>query len=94
MSEVVTFRVGRKLKQRMASLSHINWSELLRNYTENAVSMEESKLAKSIDPQRMDWAIREMNRLAKIASGSQWTGSEEVIKWRKKRYSYSTRASQ
>ncbi|MGI0081485.1 MAG: hypothetical protein ACRECH_17935 [Nitrososphaerales archaeon] len=92
--EVVTFRVTKRLKERMGRLRHINWSELLRSYAEDMVSREENRIAIVRDPQRIERAIQEMDRLTKVARDSGWVGSEEVIKWRKRRYSYSTQASQ
>ena len=92
MSEIVTFRVSKKLKERMGRLRHINWSELLRTTVEKSVHEEEKKLSPRRDPVRMEGAIAEMERLSRLAEGSKWVGAEEVVKWRKKRYSYLTRA--
>ena len=92
MSEIVSFRITRKLKQRMSRLRHINWSELLRAAVERSVEEEERKLRPERDPVRVEGAVAEMDRLAGLGEGSKWVGAEEVIRWRKKRYSYSTRA--
>lgn len=93
MSEIVTFRVNKKLKERMARLRQINWSELLRSYAEGIVESEENKAQRVRDLGKMDRAIQQMDRLARVSKGSSWSGSEEVIRWRKKRYSYLTQAS-
>jgi len=92
MSEVVTFRVNRRLKARMEMLRHINWSELLRSYVERVVEDEERRLRPRRDHARMMRAVEEMERLARLAEGTGWLGSEEVIRWRRKRYSYLTPA--
>jgi hypothetical protein len=89
---VVSFRIDRKLKDRMSRLRHIRWSELLRLTVERIVTEEEKKLVKSKDREKMKIASREMDRLASLAKGSGWKGEEEILKWRKTRYSLSTRA--
>ena len=89
---MVSFRITRKLKQRMSRLRHINWSELLRAAVERSVEEEERKLRPKRDSVRIEGAVAEMDRLAGLGEGSKWVGAEEVIRWRKKRYSYSTRA--
>ena len=87
-----SFRISRKLKERMRRLRHINWGELLRAVVERSVEEEERKLRPKRDPVRVESAVAEMDRLAGLAEGSKWVAAEEVIRWRKKRYSYSTRA--
>ena|GEM_PF-827170 len=91
MSNVVTVRVSRLLKKRMDRLAHINWSGLIRDFIARTVEEEERKLNRYKDKERMQKAAQEMDRLAEL-SGAGWVGSEEVIKWRKKRYSYLTQA--
>jgi len=72
----------------MSRLRHINWSELLRAAVERSVEEEERKLRPERDPVRVEGAVAEMDRLAGLAEGSKkWVGAEEVIRWRKKRYS-------
>ncbi|MEM2189646.1 MAG: VapB-type antitoxin [Nitrososphaerota archaeon] len=89
---VVSFRVDKRLKARMDRLRHINWSELLRRYVESVVEQEERKLRSAKDPLAIKRAVEEMNRLAKISEGSGWIAEEEVIRWRRRRFSYSTQA--
>lgn len=85
---IVSFRIDKKLKSRMNRLRHINWSELLRKYVESVVEQEEQKLKPKRDPLVIRKAVEEMDRLAKISEGSEWVAEEEVIKWRRKRFSY------
>ena len=92
MSAVVTFRVGKRLKERMNRLRHVNWSELLRTAVEQSVAEEERRRTVKRDPGRMRMAVEEMDRLARLAEGSEWVGAAEVIEWRRKRYSYLTQA--
>ena len=76
----------------MDRLRHINWSELLRRYVESIVEQEEQRLRSKRDPAAIKRAVEEMDRLAKISAGSSWIAEEEVIKWRRKRFSYLTQA--
>lgn len=90
--EIISFRIDKKLKARMDRLRHINWSELLRRYVESVVEQEEQRLRSRRDPVAIKRAVEEMDRLAKISEGSNWIGEEEVIKWRRRRFSYSMQA--
>ena len=92
MSAIVTFRVSRRLKRRMERLRHINWSELLRSYVRRVVEEEEERLRPKRDLERVKRAVEEMDRIAALTEGSGWIGAEEVIRWRRRRYSYSMRA--
>jgi len=64
----------------------------LRRYVESVVEQEERKLRSAKDPLAIKRAVEEMNRLAKISEGSGWIAEEEVIRWRRRRFSYSTQA--
>jgi hypothetical protein len=88
----ISFRVDKRLKARVDRLRHINWSELLRKYVEAVVEQEEQKQRPRRDPLTMKRAVEEMDRLAKITEGSDWIAADEVIKWRRRRFSYLTQA--
>ena len=64
----------------------------MRRYVESVVEQEERKLRSAKDPLAIKRAVEEMNRLAKISEGSGWIAEEEVIRWRRRRFSYSTQA--
>ncbi|MEM4716940.1 MAG: hypothetical protein QW777_06545 [Candidatus Caldarchaeum sp.] len=89
---VISFRVDKRLKARIDRLRHINWSELLRRYVETVVEQEERRMRPAKDPAAIKRAIREMDRLAGMSEGSGWTAEEEVVRWRRRRYSYLTQA--
>ncbi len=59
---------------------------------ETVVEQEEKRLRPRRDPVAIERAIEEMDRLAKLSAGSEFIGEEEVIKWRRKRFSYLTQA--
>ncbi|BES82184.1 hypothetical protein PABY_17510 [Pyrodictium abyssi] len=46
MSVVVSFRIDRKLKEKMDKLKHINWSEVVRRAIYETIAREEAKLRK------------------------------------------------
>ncbi|BAJ50819.1 conserved hypothetical protein [Candidatus Caldarchaeum subterraneum] len=85
---VISFRVDKRLKARIDRLRHINWSELLRRYVETIVEQEERRMRSTKDPTAIRRAIEEMDRLAKLSEGSDWIAEEEVVRWRRRRFSY------
>ncbi|MEB3778712.1 MAG: antitoxin [Desulfurococcales archaeon] len=74
MSVVVSFRIDRKLKERMEKLKHINWSEVVR--------MEEARLREK-DRDRIAWASLKMDELRRKVEG--WSSVEEIRRWRVRR---------
>lgn len=92
MTVVVSFRIDKKLKSRMDRLRHINWSELLRRYVEKVVEEEERKVRTARDPEAVRRAVEVIEALAKLSQGADWVGGEEVISWRRRRFSYLTQA--
>lgn len=87
---VISFRVDKRLKARIDRLRHINWSELLRRYVETVVEQEEQRMRSTKDFTAIKRAIEEMDRLAKLSEGSDWIAEEEVVRWRRRRFSYLT----
>ncbi len=83
--EIVSFRVDKETKERMSRLKYINWSEVLRRYLIERLEEEERKLKKK-DRRRMKKAALSMDALREKAQ-IPWNGAEEVIKWRKARFS-------
>jgi len=74
LSVVVSFRVDRRLKERMERLKHINWSEVVRR--------EEARL-QGKDRDRIAWASLKMDELRRRVEG--WSGVEEIRRWREVR---------
>ncbi len=87
MEETITLRIRKKLKHKMRMLKHINWSQLIRDYLEQRVEVEEDRLKTKRDAKRIKNAVKSMDKIARTLQGSGWSGSEEVISWRKRRYS-------
>ncbi len=66
----ITITVDNELKRKMEELKQVNWSEVARAAFEEKIKKEKRKqIAQDIK------AIREKDR-------SNWSGSEEVRKWR------------
>ena len=79
MSEVISFRVRRELKEKMERLRHINWSEVVRRAIEETIKREESRL-KERDRARMKAAALRTDQLRRRIPG--WSSVEEVRRWR------------
>ena len=82
---LISFRVDDRLKRRMEKLSHLNWSEVLRQYAARVVEQEEETrayrkkdYAAIADAMAMIDALRSKSRI-------EWNGAEEIKKWRRLR---------
>lgn len=82
---LISFRVDDSLKRKMDKLSHLNWSEVLRQYAARVVEEEEKTAAYRkrdraaiVEAMGMIDALRSKSRI-------EWNGAEEIQKWRKLR---------
>jgi Arc/MetJ-type ribon-helix-helix transcriptional regulator len=82
VSVVVSFRIDRRLKERMEKLRHINWSEVVRRAIEETVRREEARLREK-DRSRIAWASARMDELRRRVEG--WSSVEEIRRWREAR---------
>ena len=71
---VVSVRVDEEVKRKMRELPHINWSDIVRQSIVSKIREEEMKRA-----------CVTMDELAEKTSG-RWSGTEEIRRWREKRY--------
>ena len=82
---LITVRIDDRLRDKMKRLRHVNWSEVIRAAIAERISLEESIAARNrIDPERLQRAIADQDRLRAKTSGT-WSGAEEVRKWRELR---------
>lgn len=81
MSVVVSFRIDKRLKERMDKLKHINWSEVVRKAIYEVVIREEAKLHKK-DFERIKWAANKCEELSRRIEG--WDSVREIRRWREK----------
>ena len=82
LSVVVSFRIDKKLKEKMDKLRHINWSEVVRRAIEQVVMVEEARL-RDKDRARIAWASLKMDELRRRVED--WDSVEEIRRWRMKR---------
>jgi len=71
---VVSVRVDEEVKRKMRELPHVNWSDIVRQSIISKIREEEMKRA-----------CGTMDQLAEKTSG-RWSGTEEIRRWREKRY--------
>lgn len=71
--EVVSFRIPKKLKERMKKLKHINWSKAIREKIEEIINKEEKR--------NLAVALL-LNEKAIITPDKGWSSTDEIRKWR------------
>ena len=82
MSIVLSFRISRKLKERMDKLKYINWSEVIRRAIYEVIVHEEAKL-RGKDIERIKRAVLKSEEFSRRIEG--WNSVEEIRRWREKR---------
>ena len=82
MSVVVSFRIDKRLKEKMDRLKHVNWSEVVRQAIEEVVRREEARL-KQKDYQKIAEACLRMDAFRRRILG--WDSVEEIRRWREER---------
>lgn len=85
VSVVVSFRIDRRLKERMERLRHINWSEVVRRAIEEVVEREEALQSRGKDPARIRRAALRTEQLSR-RSPTGWSSVEEIRRWRETRH--------
>jgi len=78
---LITVRIDDRLKEKMKSVRHVNWSEVIRAAIVERISIEESAKQRSVDWSLIERAIEDQDRLRAKTSGT-WSGTEEIRKWR------------
>lgn len=78
MSVVVSFRIDRKVKEKMDELRHINWSEVVRRAIMETIRREERRRKKDLS--KIKKAALRSERLSRRVEG--WSSVEEIRKWR------------
>ncbi len=79
MSVVVSFRIDKKLKEKMDKLKHINWSEVVRRAIYETIVREEAKM-RSKDFEKIKRAALRAELLSRRVEG--WSSVEEIRRWR------------
>jgi len=81
LSVVVSFRIDKKLKERMDQLKHINWSEVVRRAIYEVIVREEAKM-RGKDYDRIKRALLKSEELSRKIEG--WDSVKEIRRWRER----------
>ncbi len=82
MSSVISFRIDRRIKERMEKLKHVNWSEVVRQAIIETIEREEKRLTRK-DYRIIRKAAAKSEALSRRAEG--WSSTGEIRRWREKR---------
>ena len=69
----ISFRISKELKEKMKSIDHINWSEVLRKTIEQAIENEAKK--------NLALAVL-LNERFVLTPDEGWKSTEEIRRWR------------
>lgn len=69
----ISFRISKELKEKMKSIDHINWSEVLRKTIEQVIENEEKK--------NLAVAVL-LNERFVLTPDEGWKSTEEIRRWR------------
>ena len=82
MSEVVTFRIPKELREKMREFEHVNWSEVVREAIKARIEAEERRRLMIEAAKDMD---RVRNRFLKLYGASDYDSSGVIRLWRRLR---------
>jgi len=82
MSEIISVRVPRELREKMRRFSYINWSEVIREAIRRRIETEERRLQKIKAAKDMD---RIRNRILRLHGATDYDSSEVIRYWRELR---------
>lgn len=77
--DVVSIRIDDETRKKMRSLSHVNWSEIIRKAIKEKV-LEEEIEKRRLDPASLAAAARVTDELRRPSPG--WSSVEEIRRWR------------
>jgi len=79
---VVSVRLDEETRRKMKLLSHLNWSEVIRQAIVQKILEEENKKRK-LDPNILKEAAELTDKIRRPSPG--WSSTEEIRKWRELR---------
>jgi len=79
---VISVRLDEETRRKMKSLSHLNWSEVIRQAIAHKIKEEESK-KRTLDPKTLREAAEITDKIRRPSPG--WSSTEEIRKWRESR---------
>lgn len=81
MTDVVSARIDDDTRRRMKRLTHINWSQVIREAITDKISEEERR--PRVDPRDLREAARITDSVRAPSPG--WDSTEEIRRWRERR---------
>lgn len=79
---IISVRIDEETRQKMKKLSHLNWSEIIRQAILQKIKEEESK-KRRLDPKVLKEAMEITDRIRRPSLS--WSSVEEIRKWREMR---------
>jgi len=82
MSEMISIRVPKELREKMRKFSHVNWSEVIRKAIKTRIEIEEKKQRRVRAAKDMD---RIRDRILRSYGATNYDSSEVIRYWRELR---------
>jgi Arc/MetJ-type ribon-helix-helix transcriptional regulator len=76
---VISIRIDEQTRRKMKLLSHLNWSEVIRQAITQKIKEEENR-KRRLDPKMLKEAAEITDRIRKPSPS--WSSTEEIRKWR------------
>jgi len=81
---VISVRIDEQIRRKMRLLSHLNWSEVIRQAIIQKIKEEENR-KRRLDPKMLKEAAEITDKIRKPSPS--WSSTEEIRKWRELRKS-------
>jgi transcriptional regulator of met regulon len=76
---VVSVRIDERTRRKMKLLSHLNWSEVIRQAIIQKINEEENR-KRRLDPKMLKEAAEITDKIRKPSPS--WSSTEEIRRWR------------
>jgi transcriptional regulator of met regulon len=76
---VISVRIDERTRRKMKRLSHLNWSEVIRQAIIQKIKEEENR-KRRLDPKTLREAAEITDKIRKPSPS--WSSTEEIRKWR------------
>jgi len=76
---VISVRIDEQTRRKMKLLSHLNWSEVIRQAIIQKIKEEENR-KRRLDPKMLKEAAEITDKIRKPSPS--WSSTEEIRKWR------------
>jgi len=75
----ISVRIDEQTRRKMKLLSHLNWSEVIRQAITQKIKQEENR-KRRLDPKMLKEAAEITDKIRKPSPS--WSSTEEIRKWR------------